>query len=183
MSDRALLARLTSGDHGAFETLVEHYLPELLRYTYGIVRSREVAEDVVQDVLCWLWDHHETLTVRESLRDYLFSAVRHRALNHLRAAHAGSERDRRYAGEEAGQDISIAPGDPSLAFEHQELVAAVARAIEQLPARRREIVLLRWRQLTYGEIADILGISVKTVEAQITSAYRTLRETLGDWVK
>jgi RNA polymerase sigma-70 factor (ECF subfamily) len=159
------------------------YLAELLRYAYGVVRSREIAEDVVQDVLTWLWDNHQTLTVRESLRDYLFSAVRHRSLNYLRDARAGADREARYTCENGVGDLAVSHDDPVQEVERQELATVIQHAIDQLPERRRQILLLRWRQLSSSEIAGVLDISVKTVEAQITSAYATLRVTLSPWVK
>jgi RNA polymerase sigma-70 factor (ECF subfamily) len=64
-----------------------------------------------------------------------------------------------------------------------DLATLLHEAIDQLPERRREILRLRWQQLSYAEIASTLGISVKTVEAQVTRAFQTLREFLEPMIR
>lgn len=179
--ERMLLRRLTSGDRATFDQLAQRYVGELLRYAYRFVHSRESAEDIVQDVFCRLWDTHDTLSIRGTIRDYLFGAVRLRALEVLRSSRTSASRDARYA----GGDAELARADEVFGkeIEDRERAAAIRTAIHALPERRREIVLLRLRQLTTPEIAHVLGISSKTVEAQITSAYAALRMSLQSWIR
>jgi len=81
---------------------------------------------------------------------------------------------------EATSGRALGPEDDVLAG---ELSLILREAIDSLPQRRREILRLRWEQLSYSEIARTLGISVKTVEAQVTRAFETLREFLGPVIR
>jgi RNA polymerase sigma-70 factor (ECF subfamily) len=181
--DRALLARVSGGDRVAFNELVLAYLETLLDYAYYLVGTREAAEDIAQEVFCWLWDNRLSLHVQNSLRAYLLTAARHRALDHLRRVRREMRGQDTYAREAeitGTGSLAFAADEPMMA---SELSLLLCRAIDQLPERRREILRLRWQQLSYAEIASTLGISVKTVEAQVTRAFETLRESLGPIVR
>ncbi|HEX8274750.1 MAG TPA: RNA polymerase sigma-70 factor [Longimicrobiaceae bacterium] len=177
MSDQELLARLRAGDPDAFDTLFRAFYPPLVGLAEGLLRRRDVAEEVVQDVLLELWRRRESLVLEESLRAYLFRAVRNRALNHLR--HEKVER----RGEPFAAGESSSPPSAQAALEEAEIDAAVRDAVAALPERCREVFeLSRARGLRYAEIAAVMGISVKTVEAQMGKALRLLRERLAPWL-
>jgi RNA polymerase sigma-70 factor, ECF subfamily len=174
-SDPELLARIASGDRGAFEQLFREHYAALVRFGEGLLRSRELAEDTVQEVLLNLWKQRETVRVDDSVKAYLFRAVRNRALNHIR-----NERVRREAVPQIVRETREAAGADAGLVE-TELEAAVRAAIAELPPRCREVFeLSRVRGLKYAEIAEALGISIKTVETQMGRALKSLRERLGD---
>ena len=174
-SELELLARIASGDRGAFEQLFREHYAALVRFGEGLLRSRELAEDTVQEVLLNLWRQRETVRVDDSLRAYLYRAVRNRALNHIR-----NERVRREAVPQIVRETREAAGADAGLVE-TELEAAVRAAIAELPPRCREVFeLSRVRGLKYAEIAETLGISIKTVETQMGRALKSLRERLGD---
>jgi len=141
------------------------------------VRSRAVAEELVQDVMLELWKRRETLAEESSPQAYLFQATRNRALNHIR--HARIER----LGEpHATRPEAVDSTAHSLVVE-EEMHVAVKKAVDRLPDRCREVfVLSRTHGLKYAEIATALGISIKTVEAQMGKALKTLREELAPWI-
>jgi len=177
MDDRDLQDRLRQGDHAAFDTLFRATYGQLVGVTQSVVRDHAVAEEIVQDVLLELWRRREDLVVEDSLRAYLFRAARNRALNHLR--HAAVER----RGEPyARGDASVLPrADARVSA--SEINVALKRAVAELPERCREIFeLSRVHGLKYSEIAQTLGISIKTVEAQMGKALRLLREALAAWL-
>jgi RNA polymerase sigma-70 factor (ECF subfamily) len=177
MDDRELQDRIREGDHAAFDALFRASYAQLVGVTRSILRDPDVAEEIVQDVLLELWRRRETLVVEDSLRAYLFRATRNRALNHLR--HLAVER----RGEPYTRgETAVAPrADARLSA--AEIEAAVRDAIATLPARCREVFeLSRLHGLKYSEIAQTLGISVKTVEAQMGKALRVLREQLTPWL-
>jgi len=181
--ERALLARVSAGDRDAFNELVYAYVEQLLDYGYYLTGDRASAEDIAQEVFCWLWDNRLTLHVQISLRSYLLTAVRHRALDLRRRAQRETRAQGLYAREAviaATSGRAFGPEDDVLAG---ELSLILREAIDSLPQRRREILRLRWEQLSYSEIARTLGISVKTVEAQVTRAFETLREFLGPVIR
>jgi RNA polymerase sigma-70 factor (ECF subfamily) len=169
-----LVALIASGDRAAFETAFrEHYAP-LVRFAEGMLRSREAGEDIVQDVLLNLWRQRESLQVEDSLKAYLYRAVRNRALNTIR-----NDRVRRQA---VPHLILEAPHGTSGESEliEGELETAARAAIADLPPRCREIFeLSRFQGLRYSEIAERLGISIKTVETQMGRALKSLRERLA----
>src|SRR5687768_7707145 len=173
-SELELLARIASGDRGAFEQLFRDHYAALVRFGEGLLRSRELAEDTVQEVLLNLWRQRETVRVDDSLRAYLYRAVRNRALNHIR-----NERVRREAVPQLVLESREASPAADSELAETELEAAVRAAIAELPPRCREVFeLSRVRGLKYQEIAEVLGISIKTVETQMGRALRSLRERL-----
>ena len=177
MTDRELLDRLRQGDRDAFDAIFRAHYPALVGAAEAIVGERAVAEEAAQDVMVELWRRRETVAVDDSLRAYLFRSARNRALNHLR-----HERVKvRTAPFAAGESVTH-PEAPSRLAE-EEIDAAVREAVAALPERCREVFeLSRGHGLRYAEIAGVLGISVKTVEAQMGKALRVLRERLAPWL-
>ena len=177
MTDQELLDRLRQGGQDAFDTIFRTYYASLVGLAEGILRQRAVAEEVAQDVMLELWRRRESLSVQESLRAYLFRAARNRALNHVRHERVERRGEVTLAGESA-----TAPTAPRKLAE-EEIDGAVREAVAELPDRCREVFeLSRVQGLKYAEIAGVLGISVKTVEAQMGKALRTLRERLAPWL-
>jgi len=166
-----LVERIRGGDEAAFEALFRALAPGLTVMAGRYVRSRAVAEEIVQDLFFDVWSRRAELAVDGSITSYLFAAVRNRALNHLK-------RERRLVewppAERPDDPDATAPGESELldALELQDAIAA-------LPARCRLIFTLsRQHDLSYGEIAASLSLSVKTVETQMGRALRALRERL-----
>ena len=177
MTDSDLLERLRQGDASAFDTIFRTWYGPLVGTAERMLRDRAVAEELVQDVMLELWRRRETLSSDGSPQAYLFQATRNRVLNHLR--HLKIEQ--RSEPEVRGEISSTPHADAALVQE--ELDVAVQRAVQSLPDRCREVFeLSRVHGLKYAEIARTLGISVKTVEAQMGKAFRTLRERLAAWL-
>lgn len=175
--DRALLSLLRLGEREAFDLVFRTHYPSLVAVAERITGERAVAEEVAQEVMLELWRRRETLAVEESLRAYLVRAARNRALNHLR-----HERITRRAEPLLATESVTAPEGPARLAE-EEIGAAVRAAVDALPERCREVFeLSRVQGLRYAEIAGTLGISVKTVEAQMGKALRVLRERLAPWL-
>jgi RNA polymerase sigma-70 factor (family 1) len=152
------------------------YYDPLCRYVARYVGSRDVAEDVVEDVFVWIWQERERWEVRGPLHPYLFAAARCRAINHLRH---DAVRDR------AAPRLSLDPtyfADPAPAdavAEAEELRHRVDRTLAALPPRMREaFVLSRDEGLSYDEVAFRMGISVKTVGVHISRALAALRKAI-----
>ena len=176
--EQEALEGIRRGDGAVFDRVCLAYHDALWRFAFRMVGSREVAQDVVQDVLVNLWERRADVIITTSLGAYLFSAVRRRALVYLR-------NDRTAARIGAGWDEGEVPGlgsvaeSPSVAVERGNLQAMVARALRTLPAARRQAVALRWgEQMEYDEIAEAMGISEEAARAHVSRAYRTLRELL-----
>lgn len=177
VDERELLAGIRAGDEHAFDAVFREHYASLVRCAQAMLHRRDIAEEIVQDVLLALWQRRDTLVVEDSLRAYLFRATRNRALNHLR--HLSIER--RAEPELSMVEVPDAPAPAALVGE--EIDAALRAAIRALPPRCREVFeLSRVSGLRYAEIALTLGISVKTVEAQMGKALKVLRWELADFL-
>lgn len=176
-ADRELLARLARGDRDAFDAIFRAWYAPLVRAAHAIVRDTGVAEELVQEVMLQLWLRRDQLDPEASPQAYLFRATRNRALNHLRHL-----RVQQRSASQLDTDEAREPGAPAQLVA-QELEAAARQAIAELPPRCREVFeLSRGRGLRYAEIAELLGVSVKAVEANMGRALKTLRERLAPWL-
>jgi RNA polymerase sigma-70 factor (ECF subfamily) len=177
VSDRELLDRLRAGDDDAFDTIFHEHYPRLVGLAESMLRDRAAAEEIAQDVLLELWRRRESLRLEATFRAYLLRATRNRALNHVRHQHI-VRRAEPFAADE------IAPVPPADRETVQaEIDAALREAVDSLPPRCREVFeLSRTHGLSYAEIAHTMEISVKTVEAQMGKALRTLRDRLAAWL-
>jgi RNA polymerase sigma-70 factor, ECF subfamily len=166
----------------AFEAMFRAYNRELYRFALRLLGSADDAEDVVQGVFVAIWQSRSGWTVRGSLRIYLFSAVRNRALQQLRNARTRQ----RHVGdvvELSSASLSHPLGDPDRQLEHAEFSAALTVAIAALPPRCREaFVLTREHGMTYAEAAATMGISPHTVMVQIGRALTSLRTALAPFL-
>jgi len=167
-------ARGDSPDTAIERSFREHH-QVLVRFAMHFLQSRDEAEEVVQELFLALWERRDRDEPIDLSRAYLFAAVRHRALNVLR-----HERVVRRHGARALLDPP--PASPSALDEvaGDELAARVRAALAGLSPKCRQVFLLsREGGLTYGEIAQTLGVHQKTVELHMTRALRALRAVLS----
>lgn len=176
MDESELLTRLRQGDDEAFATIFREHYSWLVLAAARLLGDRSLAEEVVQDVMLELWRRREEIVLAGPLRAYLHQATRNRALNRLR--HGKTVRE----SEPYVRPPSAAPR-PDARVSSRELQARVAQALAELSEPQREVFELSRRDgLTYPEIANVLDISVKTVEARMGRALRHLRERLAPWL-
>ena len=159
-----------------FDELVRAHYGRLCNFAYRFARSRDAAEDVVQEVFTRLWQQREQFDVRDPL-PYLYQAVRNRLVTSRRHElvrerwRADVDHESRHA------------RDAASAVELADLRRAAARAIDALPERCRLIFTMsREQDLSYAEIARLLDISVKTVETQMGRALKALRARLSGYL-
>ena len=174
--DRAWIARIRAGDADALDAVFRSYYAELCSFAYRYVRSRAHAEDLVHDVFAQIWAEREQWQVRESLKAYLYAAVRNRAVSAVRREIVERRwEDRVHAAQQSAPAHATNPAQAEL--ERDDLARVVQEVLAQLPERCRMAVTLRWqRQLSYAEIAETMGISINTVEVYVTRACREVRE-------
>lgn len=172
--DQALVRRIRSGDHDAFEQLFRIYADALCAFAADHVGER-IAEDIVQTVFCDLWDRREEWCPPRNVKAYLYRAVRNTALDHLDRRDV--EQD--WKEEEKERDQARGKIAPVDVLKHKEMSRAMEQAVEELPERRRMIYrMARHHDMTYSEIATALDIAPKTVENQMGRALKTLRSHL-----
>ncbi len=136
------------------------------------LRSKEDSEEIVQEVFFRIWRGRTHWVPAGAVRNYLYLAVRNSARDRLERAAVA--RRRRISEREPAVEVQ-----PDL--EAADLVAAVERALTELPAKRAEVCKLRLvAELSYAQIAQRLGICEKTVETQLARGLKFLRERLHD---
>ncbi len=177
VSDADLLARLRGGDHAAFEAIFRQWYEPVVRSANRVLHDPGVAEELSQDVFLELWRRRETLAPDSSVAGYLLQAVRNRSLNHLR--HLQVQKKSVVYVEALSEPADHADAETQAG----ELQVAIRDAIDALPPRTREVFLMsRERNLRYSEIAELLGVTVKAVEANMSRALRQLREKLSPFL-
>ncbi len=161
----------------AFDKLVRAHYARLCSFVFRYVDSADAAEDIVQDMLVKVWRRQQQFDFQRPLA-YLYQAAKHEAISYRRR-HGVRERA---VAELARRERPLAPDNATL-LERADLAAAVAEAVDALPERCRLIFTMHREQgLTYAQIADVLGLSVKTVETQISRAFRALRIRLAGYL-
>ena len=181
-----LVRRIREGDQEAFKFLFTRYHHPLIQFSLSMVRSREFARDIVQDVFLKIWKNREQLFVHTDVRVYLFQSVRNQSLNLIER-----NRSRQKLEEPFDPPEPVFPSDRSLTGELEEfsdeerrrhrLVRRVWEEVALMPERRRLVFELHKRHgLSYKEISEVCSISLKTVENHIGQALVHLRERLRD---
>lgn len=171
MNNKALLYRIKNGEKKAFDTLFLHYYNDLCRFAIPFVNDGNEAEEVVQKVFIRLWENRKRLICPENEKAFLYKTVYNECLNTIRNKNT---RERNYL--HYFLDLDTTSAEKEINTEFQQFIN---RAIEKLPAKCRRIFILnKIEGLTQKEIADYLGISVKTVENQVAIAISKLRVEL-----
>ena len=163
------LRRLKQDDERAFDALFRHYSALVYRFAYSYLKSRPAAEEIVQECFIKIWERRAQLRDDVPLKGYLFTTAHHAVLNELR-------RDQHHL--RLNGQVVAAAGPASVAneVEYHEMEALYQAALAHLPPKQREaFVLSRQQGLSYPEIAERQGVSVKTVEAHMMQALKTIR--------
>lgn len=170
--DEALLmAALKTDSHEAFFVIFRRYYYFLVLYAGRFINDRYVCEDIVQDVFTQFWNNRKSLKIRSSIRAYLTTLVQNLALNKLKHKKV----------EEAYLKIyeELMTDSPEEMLQFAELKEAIDKSMARLdPEVRKTLMLSRDERLKYMEIAERLKISVKTVEARISKALRSIQSDL-----
>ena len=168
------LLALREGDETALRQLFNRHYPLLLSDVYRIVPDEDSCQDLAQEVFVELWRKRAELDIHTSLRAYLRRAAVNRALTFLK-----NQRRLLFDGNDWSGEEDRSAHDIRRQEEQETMEQALHRAIATLPEKCRVVFSLsRFEQRSHREIAELLGISVKTIENQITKAMRMLRDTL-----
>ncbi|MCF3108186.1 RNA polymerase sigma-70 factor [Niabella sp. CC-SYL272] len=161
-------------DHSAFDQLFRHYLPGLVSFANSVINDRHQSEEVVSDVFVKIWENRKTLTAIRNFSHYIYIATRHQALNYIKS--------RKGTGfEELGESGFLSFKTPEKSMIAKENLQKIAGAINELPSRCRLIFrLIKEDGLKYQDVATLLGLSIKTVENQMTIAMKRIVDILEE---
>ena len=172
-ADNLLVDKIRNGDKSSFEELYKKYYVLLCLFASSRIGSHEDAKELVQDVFYTFWKNREALNITESVKSYLYRAVHNQGVNYLKR----KGRERTY--------MHTLSSEPVTHNEESqlELKVKIHEAIEKLPPKRQQIFMLnRFEGLKYREIAEKLGVSVKTVENQMGSALKHMQQHLSEFM-
>lgn len=176
MKDRTLYERLRQGDINAYEQLFILYYQSLCLFGRKIIGDNERARDIVQDVFVTLYVQRATIDIHTSLKSYLFQCVNNACLNELRQSKAHLKHH-----DLIKTEISVTSLHDHITY--AELQARLISSVNNLPEQCRKIFeMSRFEGQKNGEIAERLGISIRTVETQISKALGILRTQLADYL-
>lgn len=181
-----LVARLKNADQDAYNEIYRIFYPRLLRFCFSYVRDNAAAENIVQDAFLKLWEVKGSLTNNTNLPAYLTTLVKNASLNYLQKK-KGEARVYSSLQQTALSDVELRiqmlQGTIPENIFNKELQAVVKKAIARLPEQTRRVLLMnRYEEKSYREIAQLLGISEKGVEYHISKAFRELRAILKDYL-
>jgi RNA polymerase sigma-70 factor (family 1) len=175
--ERTICESIRNGDQKAFELVFKKFYGNLCAYANQILYDQDMAEEIVQELFFQVWQKREALMVEVSLKSYLYRAVHNSCLNHIKH----NKIKIAYQQYAKDQNSNITFGQQE-AMEAEEFLGVVRKAIAKLqPGRKKIFMMIRYEQRRYKEVAELLGISVKTIENQMGKAMQFLRTELKSY--
>lgn len=172
-NNKALIRKISEDDELALRELFDIYYQKLFHLALYFLKTKELAEEVTSDVFFIIWKRRKTLTEIDDIEKYLYTSTKNQALHYLRRSSViDSETLDLYT-------VNLLPDEnnPEEQLLNQEYQKLIQKAINSLPEKCREVFrLVLSDKLKHREIAQLLNISEKTVEAHITSAYKRIAE-------
>lgn len=176
---RLLVIHFKKGDHKAFQTLFTIFKDKLYHFVFQYVKSEHLAKEVVQEVFVKLWLNREELNHRKNFTSFLFVMARNQVYDHLRKLARRDALKKEYAihrhktHQKTADDIQF-----------REYAQFLEALIEKLPKQKRLIYRLsRYEGKTNNEIADLLGISPKTVKNQLWEVVKIIKERIQTFIE
>jgi RNA polymerase sigma-70 factor (family 1) len=179
LSDHSLqdcLLRIAAGDQAAFKLVFARFYKRLFRFALAIVKMKEAAEEIVEDVFIRIWQQRAGLSSVRNLRVYLYAATKNTSLNYL-------SKKARESITEPFDHIAIqldqTPVNPEQILMSAEMAKTIQDAVDALPPRCKMIFkLVREDGLRYKEVAEILHIAINTIDAQMAIAVKRIAVAL-----
>jgi len=175
--EKVLISKLKTGDTSAFSDIFLAYYKDLVIFATRFTHDLNNAEEIVQDMFSKLWEEHESVKIDISLKSYLLKLVQNKCIDWYR--HKMVIRAHNDFVIESSTKFEVDTENYILCSELQE---QVDKALDMLPEPVSDAFRMnRYKGLKYHEIADILGVSVRTIEVRIGKALHLLRNCLKDY--
>lgn len=164
-------------DEQAFKELYYHFYNKLFHFAYAFIKSKQPAEEIVEDVFINLWRNRSQLNEIKNLKVYLYTATKNNSLNYI-AKKAHEITAAPY--DNISIDIAEYEATPEQIMISSEMLKKLNKAIDELPPRCKIIFkLIREDGLKYKEVSEILGLSVNTIDAQMAIAVRRIAHAIN----
>jgi RNA polymerase sigma-70 factor (ECF subfamily) len=183
--DVSLMTKVARGDHAAFEELVQRHRHAVVGTVAKMLANHSEAEDIAQQVFLRLWKSAGRYKPTAKFTTFLFTITRNLVFNETRRKSRRGEQSLEEQADDWHQQFQEkGHTQPDAQMLQSELREAVNRAIASLPRKQRmAVVLRRYENMSYEDIADILGISVSAVKSQLFRARTSLRQVLGQFLE
>lgn len=173
-NDSFLVRQVANGNETAFLKLFNHYKDDIYRYSMSMLKQREYAEEIVQDVFLKVWLSRENLNPQLSFKSYIFTITRNLTLNSLQKA----ANDKKMK-ESVFYHTPLASNATDIIYEEAYFEKLKQQAVNRLSPKRKHIFeLSREKGMSYDQISEELGISKNTVKNQMSCALNTIRDFL-----
>lgn len=170
------VGKIQDGDQNAFRRFVEKYSNDLYYFALGYVKVQELAEEVVSDVFLDVWRNRAELGEIKALKSWLLVLVRNRAITYLRK----EQPEKKVSFEELEDYYLPFVESPDHSIISKEQIEEINRAIASLPPKCKEVFMLaKIEKIPYKEIAEMIHISVKTINIHISKAVSRIAEILN----
>lgn len=167
-----LMDKVKAGDYDAYRLLFERYYNVLCNYAGRFLNDDFISEDVVQEVFVKIWEDRKRIVITQSVKSYLYTAVKNKSLNRLESESARQKYTSRFFEHES----NLVDSDE---LEQEEFRNHLFFCIEKLPPRCKEVFAQsRFEKIRQEKISMNLNISLKTVKAQIGKALKLIRDCL-----
>lgn len=175
LNDIQLLNLIKADHEQAFEEIYNRYWKQLYGFAYKRVKSREVAEEIVQDFLTNFWASRHKLNVQTSFEGYIYTSIKNLVLNYF-----AKEARKTAVFESLYSNASYQDNSTEEVISLHELNTVIAKEVSYLPVKCRSVFeLSRMQNKTNKEIAQVLGISEKTVEGHLSKAIKRLKVSIN----
>jgi len=187
-SDAEIMLQVKAGDDSAFEYLVQKYRRPMMNFMYRMAHSTAAAEDLAQEVFLRVYRSRENYEASAKFTTWLYRIATNLAVNHARDTR--HERPENTVSldepdEESGRTLDLPDRTPSAeeTMVQRERLAAIRQRVHALPERQRiAVVMHKYQQMDYRQIADVLKLSESATKSLLFRAYETLREQLKEFV-
>jgi RNA polymerase sigma-70 factor (family 1) len=160
-----------NNDQAAFEAFYNHFFVKMLRFSFSLTRSKEVAEEITNDVFMHCWQKRQSLAHIKNPQVYLFVVAKNRAIDYMRKQ--ATSRHIIFA-EEDKLEIAF-NSDPEQLMISAEMIRKMEHTIQQLPPKCKMVfMMIKQHGMKYKEVASLMNLSVKTVENQLAIAMKRL---------
>lgn len=181
-AETELISRCQQGDHEALKEIFDQYHRKVYRIAYGVVRQREEALDIVQEVFIKLYHSIRSFKGKSKFYTYLYRMAMNTAIDHSRKM--GRSPLSRLEEMEGFQPTDGVEKRPDRILLHKELEGRVNAALEKLPADQRMALIFREVEgLSYQDMAEAMGCSIGTVMSRLHYARKRIQELLKDYIK
>jgi len=169
--------QIRGGNLKEFERIFKEFYPQLCLYALRFVKTKDLSEEIVQNLFCQIWENRKELNIHTSIKAYLYRSTYHNALQVLRKM-GSQNKYKEYIKHHYNEN-----GSSNNKLEEKEINKIVEQTLSSLPERCGIIFKMsRFEGLKYQEIAQKLSISIKTVEANMGKALKAFRHNLKDYM-